>query len=83
MTHPHGLRNGNGRQSMMPRCGGRDNYKKPADKHCHFFTANVIAGVALILLISDPARDLRPVLALVAVAVLMAWVLPRFVRPKS
>jgi hypothetical protein len=42
---------------------------------------NVSAGAALILLILDPARDLAPIFALLAVAVVFAWVLPRFILP--
>jgi hypothetical protein len=45
-----------------------------------FITGNALAGVVLTLLAPDPARDLRPVLALLAVAVVLAWVVPRFLR---
>ena len=44
---------------------------------------NTVAGVALVLLILDPRRDLTPILALLAVAFILAWVLPRFVRPRT
>jgi hypothetical protein len=39
--------------------------------------ANTAAGVVLILLAFDPTRDLRPVLALLAVAVAF-WLAARF-----
>jgi hypothetical protein len=42
------------------------------------FGRNTLAGVVLVLLAIDPTRDLRPVLALLAAAVFLAWVLPRF-----
>jgi hypothetical protein len=48
-----------------------------------FNAVNVAAGAALVLLALDPTRDLKPVIALLAVAVVLAWVLPRFVRPKE
>jgi hypothetical protein len=37
-----------------------------------FIAGNVLAGLVLILLILNPSSDLRPVLALLAVAVLLA-----------
>jgi hypothetical protein len=42
----------------------------------------VIAAVALVQLILDPTRDLRPVLALAGDGVVLTWVLPRLLRPK-
>jgi hypothetical protein len=40
---------------------------------------NLIGAVVLVLFFLDPTRDLRPIFALLAVAVLLAWVLPWFV----
>jgi hypothetical protein len=48
-----------------------------------FVAGNAAAGVALVLLALDPARDLAPLLALLAVAVALAWVLPWLLRPKG
>jgi hypothetical protein len=48
-----------------------------------FAAGNLAGGVALVLLALDPARDPRPVVALLAAAVLLAWVLPWFIRPKT
>jgi hypothetical protein len=45
-----------------------------------FITGNALAGLALVLLILDPSRELRPVLARLAFAVVLAWVVPRFLR---
>jgi hypothetical protein len=41
--------------------------------------ANLLGGVVLVLLFLDPGRDLLPVFALLALAVLLAT-LPRFLR---
>jgi hypothetical protein len=47
-----------------------------------FISGNVLAGLVLVLLILDPSRDRRPLVALLTAAVLLAWVVPRFLRPK-
>ena len=43
-----------------------------APRHLLLWAANTTAGVVLILLLFDPTRDLRPVLALLAVAFWLA-----------
>jgi hypothetical protein len=48
-----------------------------------FAAGNLTALVALVLLAVDPTRDLTPVLTLLAVAISLAWVLPRLIRPKE
>jgi hypothetical protein len=48
-----------------------------------FTAGNVVAAVALVLLILDPTRDLRPVLALVGASVVLTWVVPRLLRLKK
>jgi hypothetical protein len=45
-----------------------------------YLVANVLGGVALVLLFLDPGRDLLPVDILLALAVLLA-VLPHFLPP--
>ncbi|HKI32355.1 MAG TPA: hypothetical protein VKA46_10840 [Gemmataceae bacterium] len=37
-----------------------------------FIASNTVAGAALVLLVLDPARDLTPVVALLAVVVFLA-----------
>jgi hypothetical protein len=46
-----------------------------------FFGWNTVAGVVLIWLAINRARGLRPVLARLAVAILLAWVLPCLLPP--
>jgi hypothetical protein len=48
-------------------------------KHLLYVLANVLAAVAIVLLLIDPDRPLTPVLCLLAVALACA-VLPAFVR---
>jgi hypothetical protein len=44
---------------------------------------NVVAAVALVQLILDPTRGLRPALALVGAGVVLTWALPWLLRPKK
>jgi len=48
-----------------------------------FCAANVLAGVAQLLLLFSPTRDLALVTAALAAAVILPWVLPRFFGPKK
>jgi hypothetical protein len=41
------------------------------------------AATVLVLLTLDATRDLTPIFVLLAIGVMFAWVLRRFVRPKK
>jgi hypothetical protein len=45
-----------------------------------FFAANLLAGIVLMLLIVNPTRDLALMGGLLTAGVILAWVVPRFVR---
>lgn len=46
-----------------------------------YIVANVLGGAVLVLLLIDPTRNLLPVFVLLAVAVVLAWIVPRFLPP--